>query len=87
MADKALNKIHHSVIIGVCLIELHKSKLGVVTSVKSLVSEYSAYLINTFHAAYDKTFEIKLQRNSELKVFIKRIVVSEERTCRCAACI
>ena len=43
VADKTLNKIHHSVIIGVCLIKLHKSKLGVVTSVKSLVSEYSAY--------------------------------------------
>ena len=51
-------QIHHAVVIGVCLIQFHQSKFRVMSSVKSLVTEYTANLINLFHSADNQAFQI-----------------------------
>ena len=66
MAIEVFSKIHHTVVVGICLIKLHKSKLRVMTGVNTLVTEYSADFVNLFKSAYDKSFEVKFKRNSEL---------------------
>ena len=66
MAIEVFGKIHHTVVVGICLIKLHKSKLWVMTGVNTLVTEYSADFVNLFKSAYDKSFEVKFKRNSEL---------------------
>ena len=55
VAVKIFCKIHHTVIICVCLIQFHKSKFRVMASVKTFVSENSSYFINLIKAAHDKT--------------------------------
>ena len=65
-------------VVGVSLIKLHESEFGVVACVKSLVAEYSADFINSFKTAYDETLQVKLKRNTELKILVERVEVSLE---------
>ena len=46
------------------------SEFRVVTGIKTLVTEYTADFIYTLHAAYDQTFQIELQRDTEFQIFI-----------------
>ena len=85
MAIKIFGKIHHTVIIRICLIKLHKSKFGIVACVKTLITENSAYFIHSFESADYKAFQIQLKRNSELNVLVESIVMSDKRPCRRAA--
>ena len=55
IADKRLGNIHHSVIIGECLIKFNTGELGIVTNIHTLVAEVSADFIDTLHTADDKT--------------------------------
>ncbi|CDA88646.1 putative uncharacterized protein [Ruminococcus sp. CAG:563] len=71
VSEHALGEIHHSVIIGICLIKLHESELGVMSCVHTLVTENTADLINSLHAADDKALKVKLKRNSELEVLVE----------------
>ena len=75
MAIKVLGKIHHTVIIGVSLIKLHKGKLRVVSGVKTFVSEHSAYLVHPVKSAYYEPLKIQLKRDSELYILVKGVVV------------
>ena len=80
-------QVHHAVVVGVCLIELHQRKLGIVARVHALVAEDPADLIDALQAADDQSFEIQLERNAELEVLVKRVGMRDERTRRGAACI
>jgi len=55
MTEHILCQIHHSIIIGVGLIQLHQGKLRIVAGVQSLVTEYTSNLVYALHAAYDQT--------------------------------
>ena len=79
---EVLGEVHHSVVVGVSLIKLHESELGVVACVKTLVAEYSADFINSLKTAYDETLQVKLKRNTELKILVERVEVSFKRSCR-----
>ena len=73
VADEVFGEIHHAVIVGVRLVELHHREFGVVTGVDTLVAEDSAYLIDLFKTADDKALEIKLKRDAELKILVKGV--------------
>ncbi len=70
IAVQVLCQVHHTVIICICLVQLHQRKFGVMSCVQSLIAEYTANLVYTLHAAYDQPLQVKLQRNAEFKVFI-----------------
>ena len=55
VAEHGLREFHHSVVIGVCLIELHQRKLGVVAGVHTLVTEHAADLEDSLKTADDQT--------------------------------
>ena len=82
VSDKFLGNIHHSVIIGVCLIQLNTCEFGIVPYVHTLVSEVSADLVNAFHTAHDKPFKIKLRGYAQIHIQIERVVMRYERSCR-----
>ena len=84
-AVKILGKVHHSVIIGIRLIELHERKLGVMAGIKSLVAENSAYLINAFKSADDKALEIELERDAQLQILVECVEMRLERARGCTA--
>ena len=70
MAVKIFCKIHHSVIICICLIKLHQCKFRIMSRIKSFVSEYTTDLVHSFKTSDDQTFQIKFKRNSQFQVFI-----------------
>ncbi len=82
-----LSKVHHAVIICICLIKLHKSELRVMTCINTFVSEYTADLINSLKTTNDKSLKVKLKRYTKLKVFIKSVEMSFERTSCGTTCI
>ena len=55
VTEHGLGKLHHTVIVGICLIELHQSEFRVMTGVDSLITEHSSNLINTLHTANNQT--------------------------------
>ena len=81
MAEHFLCKIHHPVVVGICLIQLHKGKFRIVPCIESLVPKHSPYLIYFFKTAHNKTLEIKLQRNTKLDIHIKGIVMGLKGSC------
>ena len=86
IADKRLGNIHHTVIIGKCLIKLNTGELRIMTNVHTLVTEVSAYFIHSFHTAYNKTLQIKLGCDTKIHIHIKSVVVSDKRSCGGTAC-
>ena len=85
MAVQVLGEIHHAVVIGVCLIQLHQGKLGVMSGVQSLVTEYTADLIDALQAADDQSLQIQLQRDTKLQILVQCVKMCLKRTrCRTA---
>ena len=58
MAVQVLRQVHHAVVIGISLIQLHQGKFRIVSGVQSLVAEDTADLIDPLQSAYDQTFQI-----------------------------
>ena len=81
IAEHVLGQIHHSVVVGVCLVQLHQSELRIVSGVQTFVTEYTADLEDTLHAADDQSLQIQFQGNTQLYVLIQCIVVGLERSC------
>ena len=70
-AVHVLGQIHHAVVVGVGLVELHEGELRVVTGVKALIAENAADLIDALEAADDQALEVELQGNAELEVLVE----------------
>ena len=52
---------------------------------KTLVTENSADLVNSFKSADDQPLQIKLKRNSQLQIFVEGVEVGLKGTCGSAA--
>ena len=61
IAQHALCQIHHSVVIGVCLVQLHHGELGIVPCVYPLVAEHSSDLKHPVKAAHYESLEVQLK--------------------------
>ncbi len=85
LADQRLRDIHHTVVIRIRLIEFYTGKFGIVANIHTLVSEVSADLIHSFHAAHDQPFQIKFRCDAQVHIQIQRIVMRDKRPCRRAA--
>ena len=81
IAEHVLSQIHHSVIVGVCLVQLHQCEFRIVSGVQTFVTEYTADLEDTLHAADDQSLQVQLQGDTQLHVLIQRIVMGLERSC------
>ena len=55
ISEHILGKIHHTVVVCVCLIKLHKSKFRVMSCINAFVSENTSDLVNSFKTADNKT--------------------------------
>ena len=83
-AVHVLGQIHHAVVVGVGLIELHEGELGVMTGVKAFVAEDTTDLIDALEAADDQALEVELQGNAELEVLVQGVEMGLEGA-RCSA--
>ena len=82
VTEHVLRQLHHAVIIRVGLVKLHQRELRVVARIDALVAEHTANLVNLFKAAYDEALQVKLQRNTQLHVFVQRVIMRLKRTRR-----
>ena len=85
MAIEVLSQVHHAMVIGIGLIELHERELRIVAGIHALVAEDAANLIDLVHAAHDQSLEVELQRNAKLHILVKRIEMRLKRTGSSAA--
>ena len=84
-AVHVLGQVHHAVVVGVGLVELHEGELGIVAGVKTLVAEDAADLIDPLESADDEALEVELQGNAELEVLVQGVEVGLEGAGRSAA--
>ena len=82
VTEHVLRQLHHAVIIRVGLVKLHQRELRVVARIDALVAEHTANLVNLFKAAYDEALQVKLQRNTQLHVFVQRVIMRLKRARR-----
>ncbi len=61
ITEHGLGQFHHTVVIGVGLVELHQGEFRVMPLIESLVAEHAADLKHTLHAADDETLQVELQ--------------------------
>ena len=54
MAIHPLGQVHHTVIIGICLVQLHQGEFRVMASIHAFVTEHAPDLIHTLQAAYNQ---------------------------------
>ena len=58
MAVEIFGKIHHTMIIGICLIKLHEREFRVMAGIDTFVAEHSADLVDLFKPADYQPFEV-----------------------------
>ena len=73
MAVQILGQIHHPVIIGIRLVQLHQSKLRVMAGIQSLVAEHPSDLIDLREPADNQPLEVQLQGDAQLKVLVQSV--------------
>ena len=79
VSEHGFSQLHHALVIGVCLVEFHQRELRIVPCVDTLVTEYTADLVDALEASDDQSLEVQLERDTELDVLVQRIIVSLER--------
>ena len=53
IAEHGFRKFHHSFIICICLVKLHQCKFWIVTGINTLITEYTANLVDSFKSTND----------------------------------
>ena len=80
--DHPLGDVHHSLVVGVRLIQFEQGELGVVFGVGALVAEHPSDLVHPVKSTDNQAFEVQLKRNAHIHVDVERIVVGDERAGR-----
>ena len=78
--DNTFRQIHDILEVCISLVNFDRSEFRVVSSVHSFVTEDTANFIDTFHTTNDKTFQVKLGRDTKHHVNVLCIVVSDKWT-------
>ena len=60
VSEHTLSKFHHTFVICVCLVKLHKCELRVVSCINTLITVYSSDFVNSLKTTNDKSLKIKL---------------------------
>ena len=66
-------------------IQLHAGELRVVAAVHAFVAEVTADLIHALETAYNQPFQIQLRRDTQVHIYVQRVMMGDERTGTCAA--
>ena len=77
-------EVHHPVVILVLNIEFHAGKFRIVGLVHTLVTEVLADFIYTFKTTYNQSLQIKFRCDTQVKVYIQRVMVRDERAGACS---
>ena len=83
LLKKFLSERHHPVVVLVLYIKLHTSKLWIMETVHTLVTEVLTDFINTLETTNNQTLQIKLCCDTHIHINVESIEMSNEwaRTC------
>ena len=82
--DYLLGKVHHVFVVGIGPVDLKGGKLRIVFHVHALVTELLPDLIDSSEHPYDQPLEIEFSRYPKVHIYVKRIVVRNERPGICS---
>jgi len=85
ISEHGLGKLHHSVVVGISLIEFHKCELGIMSGIDSFVPVHSSDLVYSLESADNESLEVELEGYPEFYILIKCIVVGLEGSGCCTA--
>ena len=85
MPEHLLGQVHHAVVIGICLIQLHHGKLRIVACVDTFIAEYASDLIDFIEPAYDQPLQVQFQRDAQLHILVEGVEMGLKGTRGCAA--
>src|SRR5947209_8927261 len=74
------DKPHGVLVVGICLVALHHSKLRVMAAVNALVAEVAPDLVDALKATNDESLEIELDSNAQVQIAIQSVMMRDERT-------
>ena len=80
--EQVFGETHHPVVVLVLNIQLHTSKLRVVSAVHTLVAEVLAYFIYTFETTHNQSLKIEFGGDAHIHILVERIEVSDKRASR-----
>ena len=60
VSEHALCKLHHTLVVCICLIKLHKCELRIMSCVNTFISVYTSDFIYSFKTTNDKSLKVKL---------------------------
>ena len=76
------DQIHHTLIIGICLIHFNGCKFRIVRWIHALIPEDSADFINPFKSADNQLLQVQFGFNPQEHIHIQCIVMGHKRSCR-----
>ena len=82
ISDHLLGQFHHLQIVRICPIEFQLSEFGVVLERNAFIAEVTPDLIHPFQIADQQTFEIQLERDTQIHILIEFVMMRGERTRR-----
>ena len=82
--DHFFSKFHHPVVVFVGYIYLHTGEFWIVCTVHTFVTEVLSDFVYTLKTAYDKSLQVKLGGDTQVEVYIQRVMVGDERTGACS---
>ena len=77
--DQLLDHLHHVGVVGVGLVGLQKSVLGVVLGRYSFVAEYATDFVNLFKSGDYHPLQVELGGDSQVQLAVEGVVVGDER--------
>ena len=80
LLQQLLRETHHPVVVFVLNVQLHAGELRVVAAVHTFVAEVTAYLIHALETAHDESFQIQLSRDTQIHIYVQRVMMGDERT-------
>mmetsp|Transcript_15609 Transcript_15609/g.26332 ORF Transcript_15609/g.26332 Transcript_15609/m.26332 type:complete len:213 (+) Transcript_15609:613-1251(+) len=79
--NQLLRQIHHVIIISICLIQLHTSKLRIMPGTNPLIPKNSSQFIHTRKSSNNKSLQMQFRRNAKSQFHIHTIVIRFKRFC------
>mmetsp|Transcript_39818 Transcript_39818/g.93317 ORF Transcript_39818/g.93317 Transcript_39818/m.93317 type:complete len:211 (-) Transcript_39818:590-1222(-) len=76
-----LGHIHEVVVVGIGLVELTSSELGVVREIDALVTELTSDFIHPIQSTHHKLFKVELGSNAHVEVHAQIVVIGHKGTC------
>ena len=75
-----LGEAHHPVIVLILYVQLHTGELRIMVAVHTFVAEVTTNLVHALKTTYDKPFKIEFGCNTQVHIYVQRVMMRDERT-------